>query len=106
VRRASAVVGVAEATALHLLLLPHWQILLDGTNIKELNVGWLREQFGLVSQEPDLFADTLEYNISYGKPDSAVEPCDPRNPPTTAKSSTGDVVDGRITVCACGWLAG
>jgi hypothetical protein len=68
------------------------QILLDGINVKELNVAWLREQFGLVSQEPDLFADTLEYNILYGKPDAVIEPCDPRNPPKTAKSSTGDVV--------------
>ena len=38
------------------------QIYLDGTNIKELNLKWFREQVGLVSQEPVLFATTVEVN--------------------------------------------
>lgn len=45
------------------------QILLDGVNIKELNVKWLREQIGVVSQEPVLFATTIAENIKYGKMD-------------------------------------
>jgi ATP-binding cassette subfamily B (MDR/TAP) protein 1 len=41
-------------------------ILLDGNNIKDLNVSWLRSQIGLVGQEPTLFATTIAQNIAYG----------------------------------------
>jgi ATP-binding cassette subfamily B (MDR/TAP) protein 1 len=46
------------------------EVLIDGVNIKELQVKWLRCQIGLVSQEPALFATTIKENILYGK-DSA-----------------------------------
>ncbi|KAG6497791.1 hypothetical protein ZIOFF_045697 [Zingiber officinale] len=42
-------------------------ILLDGVDIKKLNIRWLREQIGLVSQEPVLFNGTIRSNIAYGK---------------------------------------
>ena len=32
-----------------------WQVLIDGIDIKELNLRWLRQQIALVSQEPALF---------------------------------------------------
>jgi ATP-binding cassette subfamily B (MDR/TAP) protein 1 len=38
-----------------------------GVDMKELNVHWLRDQLGLVSQEPILFDTTIEQNIRYGK---------------------------------------
>ncbi|KAG4038305.1 ABC transporter B family member 2 [Phytophthora cactorum] len=41
-------------------------ILLDGRNVKTLNVKWLRSQIGLVSQEPVLFATTIFENIAAG----------------------------------------
>jgi ATP-binding cassette, subfamily B (MDR/TAP), member 1 len=41
-------------------------ILLDGTDLRHLNVSWLREQIGLVSQEPSLFACSIRENIAYG----------------------------------------
>lgn len=41
-------------------------ILLDGRDIRELNVRWLRSQIGLVSQEPVLFAATIGDNIAMG----------------------------------------
>jgi len=43
-------------------------IMLDGIDIKTLNVKWLRSQLGLVGQEPVLFQGTVADNISYGKP--------------------------------------
>lgn len=43
-------------------------ISLDGCDIKNLNVAWLRSQIGVVGQEPVLFATTIEENIRYGKP--------------------------------------
>ncbi|XXG82231.1 hypothetical protein AAC387_Pa10g0220 [Persea americana] len=43
------------------------QILLDGVEIQKLKLNWLRQQMGLVSQEPILFNDTIRANIAYGK---------------------------------------
>ena len=40
--------------------------MLDGTDIRELNVRWLRSHIGVVSQEPVLFATTIAENIRYG----------------------------------------
>eukprot|EP00559_Dactyliosolen_fragilissimus_P008998 CAMPEP_0184863396 /NCGR_PEP_ID=MMETSP0580-20130426/10902_1 /TAXON_ID=1118495 /ORGANISM="Dactyliosolen fragilissimus" /LENGTH=1328 /DNA_ID=CAMNT_0027361703 /DNA_START=81 /DNA_END=4067 /DNA_ORIENTATION=- len=48
-------------------------VLLDGTDVRECNVGWLRSQIGLVGQEPTLFARTIKENISYGCPDATQE---------------------------------
>ena len=42
-------------------------ILLDGKNLKSLKLSWLRQQLGLVGQEPVLFNDTIRANIAYGK---------------------------------------
>ena len=39
---------------------------LDGHNLKDLNLRWLRSQIGLVSQEPVLFATTIRENLAYG----------------------------------------
>ncbi|KAK6119264.1 hypothetical protein DH2020_046990 [Rehmannia glutinosa] len=48
-------------------------ILLDGTDIRELDLKWFRQQIGLVSQEPALFATTIRDNILYGKNDATTE---------------------------------
>ena len=42
-------------------------ITLDGVEIQKLQLKWLRQQMGLVSQEPVLFDDTILANIAYGK---------------------------------------
>ncbi|KAL1405645.1 GTPase-activating protein [Vanrija albida] len=42
------------------------RILLDGTDIRTLNIKWLRQQIGLVSQEPTLFATTVRGNVEHG----------------------------------------
>lgn len=43
------------------------EVLIDGVNLKKFQLKWLRQQMGLVSQEPILFATTIKENISYGK---------------------------------------
>ncbi|KAG6578590.1 ABC transporter B family member 19, partial [Cucurbita argyrosperma subsp. sororia] len=45
-------------------------VLLDNVDIKTLQLKWLRDQIGLVNQEPALFATTIYENILYGKPDA------------------------------------
>ncbi|XP_044534852.1 ATP-dependent translocase ABCB1-like [Gracilinanus agilis] len=42
------------------------KVRLDGNNVKELNVQWLRSQLGIVSQEPILFDCSIAENIAYG----------------------------------------
>ena len=41
--------------------------------LRTLNLKWLRQQMGLVSQEPVLFNGTIRANIAYGKEGSAAE---------------------------------
>ncbi|CAF1200286.1 unnamed protein product [Adineta steineri] len=40
--------------------------LLDGVDIRKLNLQWLRSRLGVVSQEPVLFDLTIAENIAYG----------------------------------------
>jgi len=49
------------------------QITLDGIEIRQLQLKWLRQQMGLVSQEPVLFNETIRANIAYGKGGNATE---------------------------------
>ena len=46
---------------------------LDGVDLKDLNVKWLRSQIGLVSQEPVLFATSIKDNIAQGLIGTAYE---------------------------------
>ncbi|XP_035548260.1 ABC transporter B family member 11-like isoform X2 [Juglans regia] len=48
-------------------------ITLDGIELQKLQLKWLRQQMGLVSQEPVLFNDTIRANIAYGKEGNAAE---------------------------------
>ncbi|XP_077250942.1 ABC transporter B family member 9-like [Tasmannia lanceolata] len=49
------------------------QILLDGVEIQKFKLTWLRQQMGLVSQEPVLFNETIGANIAYGKEGKVTE---------------------------------
>ncbi|XP_068314783.1 ABC transporter B family member 20 isoform X2 [Pyrus communis] len=43
------------------------EVLLDGENIKNLRLEWLRSQIGLVTQEPALLSLSIRDNIAYGR---------------------------------------
>uniref|UniRef100_A0ACD5ZP59 Uncharacterized protein n=1 Tax=Avena sativa TaxID=4498 RepID=A0ACD5ZP59_AVESA len=43
------------------------QIMLDGVELKDLKLRWLRSQIGLVSQEPALFATSIRENLLLGR---------------------------------------
>jgi ATP-binding cassette subfamily B (MDR/TAP) protein 1 len=49
------------------------EILLDGENIKSLQLKWLRSQIGLVNQEPALFAASIRENMLFGKDDATMD---------------------------------
>uniref|UniRef100_A0A8C2Z710 ATP binding cassette subfamily B member 1 n=1 Tax=Cyclopterus lumpus TaxID=8103 RepID=A0A8C2Z710_CYCLU len=44
-------------------------VTIDGHDIRSLNVRYLRDMIGVVSQEPILFATTIAENIRFGRPD-------------------------------------
>ena len=48
-------------------------MLIDDKDLTELNVGWLRDQMGIVGQEPVLFDCTIRENIRYAKEDATDE---------------------------------
>jgi subfamily B ATP-binding cassette protein MsbA len=49
------------------------EILIDGVNIKEYSLLSLRDQMGIVTQEPILFNDTIASNISLGNPVATID---------------------------------
>lgn len=49
------------------------RVLLDDVDYRELNTDWLRRQVGVVSQEPILFATSIQENILYGRPAASIE---------------------------------
>ena len=46
---------------------------IDGHDIKELNIGWLRDHIGVVGQEPVLFDLTIKENIRLGNESASDE---------------------------------
>lgn len=46
------------------------EILIDGTNIRDLSTGSLRSQLGIVTQDAILFNDTIANNLKLGKQDA------------------------------------
>ncbi len=49
------------------------RILIDGIDIRDVTLDSLRQQLGMVPQEPFLFTGTVEYNIRFGRPDASEE---------------------------------
>ncbi len=49
------------------------QVLIDGINVKDLNLHGLRDNIGMAMQDIFLFSDTIEGNIAYGRPDCSFE---------------------------------
>ncbi len=64
--------GAGKTTLISLLLrfydIQRGQILLDGVDIRLLDLQELRKQFGIVLQDPFLFSGTIESNIRLGTP--------------------------------------
>jgi len=69
--------GVGKTTIINLLLRFYTptkgSITIDGLPISEFTLTSYRKIFGLVTQEPLLFNDTIANNIAYGKPDTTME---------------------------------
>lgn len=64
--------GSGKSTIMNLLLRFYdplsGQVLLDGVDVKTLNIRWLRSQIGYVGQEPVLFKGSIASNVAKGRP--------------------------------------
>ena len=74
-------------------------ILLDGIDLRALNLRTLRAQMGLVSQEPALFSTTIAENILYGKEDATREEIEAAAAAANASEFIGRLPLGYETPC-------
>ncbi|MFZ8801203.1 MAG: DUF1854 domain-containing protein [Candidatus Nanopusillus sp.] len=62
--------GAGKTTITKLLLrfydVTDGEILIGNTNIKDIDLKYLREKISYLSQNPEIFDNTIKYNISYG----------------------------------------
>ncbi len=69
--------GAGKSTVINLLCrffdVTDGEILVDGINVKDLDLYELRENIGIAMQDVFLFSDTIEGNIAYGRPDCSFE---------------------------------
>ena len=69
--------GAGKSTIINLLMryYDHYdgEILMDGINIRDIDMTFYRSQIGYVQQEPMMFHDTIFHNIAYGCEDTGVE---------------------------------
>ncbi|XP_022642083.1 ABC transporter B family member 19 [Vigna radiata var. radiata] len=47
------------------------KVMMSGTDLREIDVKWLRRQMALVGQEPALFAGSIRENIAFGDPNAS-----------------------------------
>lgn len=69
--------GSGKSTLMNLLCrfydVTKGQVLVDGMNVKDMDLYMLRDNIGMVMQDVFLFSDTIEGNIAYGNPDCTFE---------------------------------
>ena len=69
--------GAGKSTVMNLLCrfvdATDGEVLVDGINVKDLNLYELRDNIGMAMQDIFLFSDTIEGNIAYGRPDCSFE---------------------------------
>jgi subfamily B ATP-binding cassette protein MsbA len=67
--------GAGKSTVLNLILrfydVDAGRVLIDGQDVRELTLASLRGAMALVSQDVDLFDDTVRANIAYGRPEAS-----------------------------------
>ena len=69
--------GSGKSTVMNLLCrfydTSQGEVLVDGINVKDLNLYDLRDNIGIAMQDVFLFSDTIEGNIAYGRPNCTFE---------------------------------
>ena len=69
-----------------------------GYDVRKLNLHWLRQHIGVVSQEPVLFATTIAENIRYGRDGVTEEEIEAAAKAANAHSFISELPDGYNTL--------
>ncbi|MBN1401065.1 MAG: ABC transporter ATP-binding protein, partial [Anaerolineae bacterium] len=93
--------GAGKTTVASLLMrfyqLSEGRILIDGIDIRDIRIASLRQQLGVVPQEPFLFQGTIAYNISFGRPEATREEIMAAAKAANAHDFIADLPDGYDT---------
>lgn len=73
-------------------------VLVDGTDVREMELHRLRDSIGLAMQDVFLFSDTIEGNIAYGDPDCTLEQVKWAAKMADADGFINEMTDGYDTV--------
>ena len=71
---------------------------MGGNDIRKVNLYWLRQHIGVVSQEPVLFNTTIAENIRYGKEDATQEEIEEAAKAANAHLFITELPDGYKTI--------
>ena len=74
------------------------EILIDGINVKEYDLQYLRKNVGITMQEAFLFSDTVEGNISFGNQNASFEDIDKASELARVKDFIEDLSEGYQTI--------
>lgn len=94
--------GSGKSTLMNLLCrfydVTDGEILIDGINIKDLDLYSLRNNIGMAMQDVFLFSDTIEGNIAYGNPNCTYEEVEAAAKIANAHDFIMEMPDGYDTV--------
>jgi len=74
------------------------QVLIDGIDVKDYDLQYLRRNVGITMQEAFLFSDTVEGNIAFGNIDASFEDVEKAAELARVKEFIGDLTDGYDTI--------
>ncbi len=72
-------------------------VLIDGADVRDLDVAALRREIALVTDDPFLFSATVHENIAYGRPDASREEVERAAVRAQAAGFIGELPDGYDT---------
>lgn len=94
--------GSGKSTIMNLLCrfydVTDGEVLVDGKNVKDLDLYELRQNIGMAMQDVFLFSDTVEGNIAYSKPDCPFEEVQRAAVMADADSFIREMPDGYDTI--------
>ncbi|MCQ2582400.1 MAG: ABC transporter ATP-binding protein/permease [Treponema sp.] len=74
------------------------QVLIDGKDVRDYDLQYLRKNVGITMQEVFLFSDTVEGNIAFGEPECSFESVERAAELARVKEFIGDLTDGYDTI--------